>query len=84
MQRWLELVSRDQGLRGLDITGFSHVDGRSLCRMRREDFLQLAGPYEADVLLTSLTYLRRGLFVCLFVSLLVRLAIFAKNIMTEF
>nr|KAG5712956.1 hypothetical protein BaRGS_021750 [Batillaria attramentaria] len=28
--------------------------------MRREDFLQLAGPYEADVLLASLTYLRRA------------------------
>lgn len=60
VQRWLELVSRDQGLRGLNITSFSHVDGRNLCRMRREDFLQLVGPYEADVLLASLTYLRRG------------------------
>ncbi|KAK7505732.1 hypothetical protein BaRGS_00003003 [Batillaria attramentaria] len=58
--RWLELVSREHGLRALDCSRFSHVDGRTLCRMRREDFLQLAGPYEADVLLASLTYLRRA------------------------
>ncbi|KAK7114091.1 hypothetical protein V1264_000212 [Littorina saxatilis] len=60
VRRWLELVSRDQGLRALDVTSFSNVDGRSLCRMRREDLMQMVGPYEADVLLTSLTYLRRA------------------------
>ncbi|KAL8584565.1 hypothetical protein ACOMHN_016884 [Nucella lapillus] len=62
VQRWLELVSRDQGLRALDLSRFGHVDGRSLCRMRREDLTQLVGPYEADVLMTSLTYLRRACF----------------------
>lgn len=61
VQRWLELVSREQGLRTLDPSGLRHLDGRGLCRMSREELQQLGvGPYEADVLLTSLTYMRRG------------------------
>ncbi|XP_050396234.1 retroviral integration site protein Fli-1 homolog [Patella vulgata] len=60
VEQWLDWAIRQYGLRDLDSNLFLHTDGAALCQMSRDDFLRKVSPYNAEVLLTHLAYLRQG------------------------
>ncbi|XP_075764445.1 retroviral integration site protein Fli-1 homolog isoform X2 [Pelodiscus sinensis] len=60
VRQWLDWAVKEYGLEGVDVALFQHVDGKELCKMGKEEFLRLTTPYNADVLLSHLAYLRQS------------------------
>ncbi|EMP40631.1 Retroviral integration site protein Fli-1 like protein [Chelonia mydas] len=60
VRQWLDWAVKEYGLEEVDVGLFQHVDGKELCKMGKEDFLRLTSPYNADVLLSHLAYLRQS------------------------
>uniref|UniRef100_A0A8C3SJF7 Uncharacterized protein n=1 Tax=Chelydra serpentina TaxID=8475 RepID=A0A8C3SJF7_CHESE len=61
VRQWLDWAVKEYGLEEVDVGLFQHVDGKELCKMGKEDFLRLTSPYNADVLLSHLAYLRQSM-----------------------
>ncbi|XP_064208623.1 Friend leukemia integration 1 transcription factor-like isoform X1 [Anguilla rostrata] len=60
VRQWLEWAIKEYGLLELDTSSFQDTDGKGLCKMSKEDFLRLTSVYNADVLLSHLSYLRES------------------------
>ncbi|CAM4695903.1 unnamed protein product, partial [Lepidochelys olivacea] len=60
VRQWLDWAVKEYVLEEVDVGLFQHVDGKELCKMGKEDFLHLTSPYNADVLLSHLAYLRQS------------------------
>ncbi|XP_074836679.1 ETS translocation variant 2 isoform X3 [Carettochelys insculpta] len=60
VRQWLDWAVKEYGLEEVDVSLFQHVDGKELCKMGKEEFLRLTSPYNADVLLSHLAYLRQS------------------------
>ncbi|KAK7114300.1 uncharacterized protein [Littorina saxatilis] len=57
--QWLRWTARAYKLQDVDFSKFDRVDGQALCAMSRDDLTQLVNPYNANVLLQYLNYLRK-------------------------
>ncbi|KAL2295886.1 hypothetical protein Nmel_017412 [Mimus melanotis] len=42
----------------IDTTIFQNMDGKELCKMNKDDFLRTTSPYNTEILLSHLSYLR--------------------------
>ncbi|XP_053122630.1 Friend leukemia integration 1 transcription factor-like isoform X2 [Hemicordylus capensis] len=60
VRQWLDWAVKEYGLLDVDTSLFQHVDGKELCKLGKEGFLRLTTPYNADVLLSHLSYLRQS------------------------
>lgn len=60
VQQWLDCTASEYSLHDLDSRKFMHVDGKALSRMSYEDFCRLASPYDADILIKHLNFIRQG------------------------
>ncbi|KAM9299147.1 Friend leukemia integration 1 transcription factor [Gastrophryne carolinensis] len=60
VQQWLDWAVKEYGLLGVDSSLFHNLDGKDLCKMTKEDFLHSTSSYNADVLLSHLSYLRES------------------------
>uniref|UniRef100_A0A8D0L7H3 Retroviral integration site protein Fli-1 homolog n=1 Tax=Sphenodon punctatus TaxID=8508 RepID=A0A8D0L7H3_SPHPU len=60
VRQWLDWAVKEYGLADVDTSLFQHVDGKELCKLGKEGFLRLTTPYNADVLLSHLSYLRQS------------------------
>ncbi|KAJ6663816.1 hypothetical protein lerEdw1_009895 [Lerista edwardsae] len=59
VRQWLDWAVKEYGLVDVETGLFQHVDGKELCKLGKEGFLRLTTPYNADVLLSHLSYLRQ-------------------------
>ncbi|XP_054855313.1 retroviral integration site protein Fli-1 homolog isoform X2 [Eublepharis macularius] len=60
VRQWLDWAVKEYSLLDVDHTLFQHVDGKELCKLGKEGFLRLTTPYNADILLSHLSYLRQS------------------------
>uniref|UniRef100_A0A8C8VJC3 Uncharacterized protein n=1 Tax=Pelusios castaneus TaxID=367368 RepID=A0A8C8VJC3_9SAUR len=60
VRQWLDWAVKEYGLLEVDVALFQHVDGKELCKMGKEEFLRLTSPYNAEVLMSHLGYLRQS------------------------
>ncbi|KFO91481.1 Friend leukemia integration 1 transcription factor, partial [Buceros rhinoceros silvestris] len=58
VRQWLEWAIKEYGLVEIDTTIFQNMDGKELCKMNKDDFLRTTSPYNTEVLLSHLSYLR--------------------------
>ncbi|KAJ8267142.1 hypothetical protein GJAV_G00138970 [Gymnothorax javanicus] len=58
VRQWLEWAVKEYLLLDVDISLFQNIDGKELCKMSKEEFQRLTAPYNADILLSHLHYLR--------------------------
>lgn len=59
VQQWVQWAVREYSLQEVHITRFN-MDGKSLCRMSRDDFCRLTNEYNAGVLLSHLNFLKQA------------------------
>lgn len=59
VQQWVQWAVREYSLQDVHITRFN-MDGKSLCRMSRDDFCRLTNEYNSGVLLSHLNFLKQG------------------------
>ncbi|XP_070547421.1 transcriptional regulator Erg-like [Ptychodera flava] len=57
--QWLVWAVKEYNLQDVDTNLFT-MDGKELCKMTRDDFCRLTNPYNADVLLAHLLFLRQS------------------------
>ncbi|XP_030067693.1 ETS translocation variant 2 isoform X1 [Microcaecilia unicolor] len=60
VRQWVEWAVKEYGLSDVDTMLFQSMDGKDLCKMSKEDFMRLTSPYNADILLSHLSYLRQS------------------------
>ncbi|CAI5781277.1 integration site Fli-1 homolog isoform X1 [Podarcis lilfordi] len=60
VRQWLDWAVKEYDLIDVETGLFQHVDGKELCKLGKEGFLRLTTPYNADVLLSHLNYLRQS------------------------
>ncbi|XP_060639815.2 retroviral integration site protein Fli-1 homolog isoform X1 [Anolis sagrei] len=60
VRQWLDWAVKEYGLVDIEISLFQHIDGKELCKLGKEGFLRLTTPYNAEVLLSHLSYLRQS------------------------
>lgn len=60
VRQWLEWAIKEYGLMEIDTTIFQNMDGKELCKMNKDDFLRTTSPYNTEVLLSHLSYLRES------------------------
>lgn len=60
VRQWLEWAIKEYGLLEIDTAMFQNMDGKELCKMCKDDFLRLTTMYNAEVLLSHLSYLRES------------------------
>lgn len=51
---------KEYGLPDIESSLFQHIDGKELCKLGKEGFLRLTSPYNTEILLSHLTYLRQS------------------------
>uniref|UniRef100_A0A8D0DMH8 Retroviral integration site protein Fli-1 homolog n=1 Tax=Salvator merianae TaxID=96440 RepID=A0A8D0DMH8_SALMN len=59
VRQWLDWAVKEYGLLDVETSLFQHIDGKELCKLGKEGFVRLTSPYNADVLLSHLSYLRQ-------------------------
>ncbi|XP_061452528.1 retroviral integration site protein Fli-1 homolog isoform X4 [Rhineura floridana] len=59
VRQWLDWAVKEYDLVDVETGLFQHVDGKELCKLGKEGFLRFTTPYNADVLLSHLSYLRQ-------------------------
>ncbi|NP_001161529.1 ETS transcription factor [Saccoglossus kowalevskii] len=57
--QWLDWAVKEYNLHDVDTHQFT-MDGKELCKMSRDDFCRLTNPYNSDVLLAHLLFLRQS------------------------
>ncbi|KAM9723953.1 fli-1 proto-oncogene, ETS transcription factor-related sequence isoform 2-T3 [Menidia menidia] len=60
VRQWLDWAIKEYVLEGVDVGLFQPLDGKSLCKMSKEDMMRLTSAYNADILLSHLGYLRQS------------------------
>uniref|UniRef100_A0A8D0BYD8 Retroviral integration site protein Fli-1 homolog n=1 Tax=Salvator merianae TaxID=96440 RepID=A0A8D0BYD8_SALMN len=60
VRQWLDWAVKEYGLLDVETSLFQHIDGKELCKLGKEGFVRLTSPYNADVLLSHLSYLRQS------------------------
>jgi len=60
VRQWLDWAIKEYVLEELDVLVFQTLDGKDLCKMTKEDMMRLTSAYNADILLSHLTYLRQS------------------------
>ncbi|XP_070620671.1 retroviral integration site protein Fli-1 homolog isoform X5 [Erythrolamprus reginae] len=60
VRQWLDWAVKEYGLLDIETSLFQHVDGKELCKLGKEGFLRLTSPYNTEILLSHLTYLRQS------------------------
>ncbi|KAI1230827.1 hypothetical protein IHE44_0008709 [Lamprotornis superbus] len=60
VRQWLEWAIKEYGLMEIDTTIFQNMDGKELCKMNKDDFLRTTSPYNTEILLSHLSYLRES------------------------
>ncbi|XP_051901466.1 transcriptional regulator Erg-like isoform X2 [Pristis pectinata] len=58
VRQWLEWAVKEYSLSDVDGSVFQNIDGRELCKMTKDDLMRLTTEYNADILLSHLSYLR--------------------------
>ncbi|XP_072317700.1 Friend leukemia integration 1 transcription factor-like isoform X2 [Eucyclogobius newberryi] len=59
VRQWLDWAIKEYVLEEVDVVLFQGLDGKSLCKMTKDDMMSLTSPYNADILLSHLSYLRQ-------------------------
>ncbi|XP_017308383.1 fli-1 proto-oncogene, ETS transcription factor-related sequence isoform X1 [Ictalurus punctatus] len=60
VRQWVEWAIKEYSLVEVDVSLFLPLDGKTLCKMSKEDMMRLTSPYNTDVLLSHLNYLRQS------------------------
>ncbi|XP_044278157.1 retroviral integration site protein Fli-1 homolog isoform X2 [Varanus komodoensis] len=60
VRQWLDWAVKEYSLLDVETSHFQHIDGKELCKLGKEGFLRLTTSYNADVLLSHLSYLRQS------------------------
>ncbi|XP_037532665.1 fli-1 proto-oncogene, ETS transcription factor-related sequence [Nematolebias whitei] len=60
VRQWLDWAIKEYVLEEVDVSLFQALDGKALCKMSKEDMMQLTSAYNADILLSHLNYLRQS------------------------
>ncbi|XP_069460953.1 retroviral integration site protein Fli-1 homolog isoform X2 [Ambystoma mexicanum] len=60
VRQWVDWAVKEYGLLDMDSTSFQNIDGKDLCKMTKEDFMRITSPYNTDILLSHLGYLRQS------------------------
>lgn len=60
VRQWVEWAIKEYSLVDVDVSLFLPLDGKMLCKMAKEDMMRLTSPYNTDVLLSHLNYLRQS------------------------
>uniref|UniRef100_A0A8C5SRD0 Uncharacterized protein n=1 Tax=Laticauda laticaudata TaxID=8630 RepID=A0A8C5SRD0_LATLA len=60
VHQWLDWAVKEYGLPDIETSLFQHIDGKELCKLGKEGFLRLTSPYNTEILLSHLTYLRQS------------------------
>ncbi|XP_069796027.1 Friend leukemia integration 1 transcription factor-like [Narcine bancroftii] len=58
--QWLDWAVKEYSLSDVDCSIFQNIDGRELCKMTKDDMMRLTSEYNADILLSHLSYLREN------------------------
>ncbi|KAK3515650.1 hypothetical protein QTP70_026428 [Hemibagrus guttatus] len=59
VRQWVEWAIKEYSLVDVDVSLFLPLDGKTLCKMTKEDMMRLTSHYNTDVLLSHLNYLRQ-------------------------
>ncbi|CAJ1062828.1 fli-1 proto-oncogene%2C ETS transcription factor-related sequence isoform X3 [Xyrichtys novacula] len=60
VRQWLDWAIKEYVLEEVDVMLFHTLDGKALCKMTKEDMMRLTSAYNADILLSHLSYLRQS------------------------
>ncbi|XP_078511547.1 retroviral integration site protein Fli-1 homolog isoform X2 [Lissotriton helveticus] len=60
VRQWVEWAVKEYGLLDMDMASFQNIDGKELCKMTKEDFMSITSPYNTEILLSHLGYLRQS------------------------
>ncbi|KAG8143331.1 hypothetical protein E2320_000586 [Naja naja] len=60
VRQWLDWAVKEYGLSDIETSLFHHIDGKELCKLGKEGFLHLTSPYNTEILLSHLNYLRQS------------------------
>ncbi|XP_063735012.1 fli-1 proto-oncogene, ETS transcription factor-related sequence isoform X5 [Eleginops maclovinus] len=60
VRQWLDWAIKEYVLEEVDVMLFQALDGKALCKMTKEDMMRLTSAYNADILLSHLSYLRQS------------------------
>ncbi|ESO90855.1 hypothetical protein LOTGIDRAFT_122622, partial [Lottia gigantea] len=68
VQQWLHWAIKQYSLRDINTSQFLSTDGVKLSQMSKEDFHEKMSPYNADILMKHLGYLRQSKFAFMRIS----------------
>uniref|UniRef100_UPI00398F3C6D Friend leukemia integration 1 transcription factor-like isoform X2 n=1 Tax=Pristiophorus japonicus TaxID=55135 RepID=UPI00398F3C6D len=60
VRQWLDWAVKEYSLSDVDGTLFQSIDGKELCKMTKDNLMRLTTPYNAEILLSHLNYLREN------------------------
>lgn len=60
VRQWLDWAIKEYVLEEVDVMLFQALDGKTLCKMTKDDMMRLTSAYNADILLSHLNYLRQS------------------------
>lgn len=60
VRQWLDWAIKEYLLEEVDVMLFQALDGKALCKMNKDDMMRLTSAYNADILLSHLSYLRQS------------------------
>ncbi|XP_030014815.1 fli-1 proto-oncogene, ETS transcription factor-related sequence isoform X2 [Sphaeramia orbicularis] len=60
VRQWVDWAIKEYVLEEVDVMLFQTLDGKALCKMSKEDMMRLTSAYNADILLSHLSYLRQS------------------------
>ncbi|XP_056261888.1 fli-1 proto-oncogene, ETS transcription factor-related sequence isoform X2 [Pseudoliparis swirei] len=60
VRQWLDWAIKEYVLEEVDVMLFQALDGKALCKMSKDDMMRFTSAYNADILLSHLSYLRQS------------------------
>lgn len=60
VRQWVDWAIKEYVLEEVDVMLFQALDGKALCKMTKDDMMRLTSAYNADILLSHLSYLRQS------------------------
>uniref|UniRef100_A0A8C4Q8C0 Fli-1 proto-oncogene, ETS transcription factor n=1 Tax=Eptatretus burgeri TaxID=7764 RepID=A0A8C4Q8C0_EPTBU len=60
VRQWLDWAVKEYNLAEVEPGLFQGIDGKELCKLTKDELARLTSPYNAEVLLSHLTYLREN------------------------
>lgn len=77
VRQWLDWAIKEYVLEEVDVMLFQALDGKALCKMTKDDMMRLTSAYNADILLSHLSYLRQSKTRSAYQTFLSLIALFA-------